>query len=169
VTLSKEQNWKKQKKNTNSVGRQSSKTGLFNKHSKNIQIMAIGRRTWSSLVWPMEWPLSRVISTWETFCHHHSELFVNYLLESSKTGLFNKHSKNIRIMAIGRTWSSQVRSMEWPLSRVISTWETFCHHHSELFVNYLLDPITVKQGGRLPGRFLGFITVALNQSKTRFR
>jgi hypothetical protein len=33
----------------------------------------------------------------------------------------------------------------------------------------LLDLITVKQAGRLSGRFLGFITVALKKSKTRFR
>jgi hypothetical protein len=42
-------------------------------------------------------------------------------------------------------------------------------HHSELFVNCVLGPITVKQGGRLSGRFLGFIAVDLKKSKTRFR
>jgi hypothetical protein len=42
-------------------------------------------------------------------------------------------------------------------------------HHSELFVNCSLDLIPVKQGGRLSGRFLGFITAALKKSKTRFR
>ncbi len=34
------------------------------------------------------------------------------------------------------------------------------------FVNCLLDLITVKQAGRLSGRFLGFITVDLKTSKT---
>jgi hypothetical protein len=50
--------------------------------------------------------------------------------------------------------------MEWPFISRNQHLRDVLPHHSELFVTcMLLYLITVKQGGRLSGRFLGFITV----------